>query len=316
MGLFLVLFLFEHLLTNSEAALFVGEDGVGFVRMVNFIHSLPYLPVIEIALLGVPFLIHGIWGILYLRTSKANAGKSNGSTPALGEYKRNKAYTWQRITSWFLAVAVILHVLQMRFINQPTEVHSNGKPAYLIALSLDEGLYTLADRLQLDLITKESIEQQAEVHSASDVQPAAINLESPNSWIVEPEGLEYDAFRDKALSDAQQQHSDANYLAALKSLNLQPNQVGIACSSFGQAMLLLVRDTFKMPAMVALYSLFVIAAAYHGCNGVWTFLVTWGITVTDKSQKLAKTAVTGLMILLSFLGLAAAWGTYWINLRT
>src|ERR1700680_135924 len=71
-GIWLVLFLMEHLLTNSQAALFIGEDGSGFVRAVNFLKNLPYLPVIEIVLLGIPLLIHGIWGIRYLWNAEYN----------------------------------------------------------------------------------------------------------------------------------------------------------------------------------------------------------------------------------------------------
>lgn len=48
MGLWLVLFLIEHLLTNSQAALWLGDNGRGFVNMVNAIHNLPYLEVIEL----------------------------------------------------------------------------------------------------------------------------------------------------------------------------------------------------------------------------------------------------------------------------
>lgn len=62
MGLFIVLFLFEHLLTNSQAALFFGDYGKGFIDAVNFIYSLPYLPVLELVLLGVPIGYHGYWG--------------------------------------------------------------------------------------------------------------------------------------------------------------------------------------------------------------------------------------------------------------
>ncbi len=61
-GIWLVLFLIEHLFTNSQAALYIGDDGLGFVSSVNWLKNLPYLQVIEIFLLGVPFLIHGIWG--------------------------------------------------------------------------------------------------------------------------------------------------------------------------------------------------------------------------------------------------------------
>ena len=101
-GFFLVLFLCEHLLTNSEAALFIGEDGKGFVRMVNFIHSLPYLPMIEIFLLGFPIAVHALYGIQYLRTAEPNSMSGQGKKPEFS-YPRNRAYTWQRITSWIAA---------------------------------------------------------------------------------------------------------------------------------------------------------------------------------------------------------------------
>ena len=48
MGFWLVLYLILHLLTNSQAALWIGDDGNGFVRMVNSLESLPYLQVVEI----------------------------------------------------------------------------------------------------------------------------------------------------------------------------------------------------------------------------------------------------------------------------
>ena len=42
MGLWLVLFLIEHLFTNSQAALLIGDNGSGFVKAVNALKSLPY----------------------------------------------------------------------------------------------------------------------------------------------------------------------------------------------------------------------------------------------------------------------------------
>src|SRR5579872_2565645 len=79
-GLWIVLFLTEHLLTNSQAALWIGDDGNGFVRMVNFIHDLPYLQVIEVLLIGIPLLFHMVLGVKYLWSGKFNSTKSNGST--------------------------------------------------------------------------------------------------------------------------------------------------------------------------------------------------------------------------------------------
>ena len=111
LGIWLVLFLIEHLVTNSQAALIIGDDGNGFVRGVNLIMSLPYLHVIEVVLIGVPFAVHIVWGIKYLRTSKSNSFGGDGSKPSLGQYGRNRAYTWQRITSWILLLGIILHGL-------------------------------------------------------------------------------------------------------------------------------------------------------------------------------------------------------------
>ena len=62
-GLCLVFFLMEHLFTNAQANL--TSDGKGFVEAVNFLHSIPMLGLVEILTLGVPFLIHIVWGIAY-----------------------------------------------------------------------------------------------------------------------------------------------------------------------------------------------------------------------------------------------------------
>src|SRR5476649_2758897 len=86
MGLWLVLFLFEHLLTNSQAALLLGDNAKGFVELVNALHNLPYLQAIEIFLLGVPIAIHAVLGIKYLFTSKMNAHKTDGSKPDMRQY--------------------------------------------------------------------------------------------------------------------------------------------------------------------------------------------------------------------------------------
>ena len=84
-GLFFALFLIQHLLVNSQAALFLGDDGEGFVQGVNSIHNLPYLPIIEVFLLGVPILIHMVWGIFALQTSQSNSFHTHGETPDLSE---------------------------------------------------------------------------------------------------------------------------------------------------------------------------------------------------------------------------------------
>ena len=136
MGLWLLLFLMEHLLTNSQAALWVGDEGRGFVQMVNALHNLPYLQVVEVILLGVPLLIHAVWGIRYALTAKPNVRKTDGSTPHL-PFARNRAYSWQRITSWILLFGLIFHVAKFRFIDYPKQV---GPSSYQVLIHSDQGL--------------------------------------------------------------------------------------------------------------------------------------------------------------------------------
>ena len=68
--------------------------------------------------------------------------------------------------------------------------------------------------------------------------------------------------------------------------------------------------------MAVLYTIFVLAAAFHAFNGLWTSLITWGAMLSYQSQR-AMIPICWLGVgLLAFLGLAAIWGSYWINLRT
>ena len=146
MGLWLVLFLFFHLMVNSQAALWIGGDGHGFVRLVNGLESLPYLQVVESVFIGIPLLIHAVWGIKRALSAKTNSSGRSDSFPVLKE-SRNKAFTWQRITSWILIFGVLGHVIQMRFMEMPERVYFDNKEHFVVKLQADEGLYTLASRM-------------------------------------------------------------------------------------------------------------------------------------------------------------------------
>lgn len=60
--------------------------------------------------------------------------------------------------------------------------------------------------------------------------------------------------------------------------------------------------------MMAFYIIGTTAAAYHLCNGIYTFLITWGITVGPKSQRISKFVSYGLFVAVTALGVAAAVG--------
>ncbi len=98
------------------------------LKLVNLLESLPFLQVIEWLLIGIPLLIHGIWGIKRALQPKMNSFGSGGKSPHLN-YGRNHAFTWQRLTSWILLIGIIGHVVQMRFIGYPTNLYRSTLPA-------------------------------------------------------------------------------------------------------------------------------------------------------------------------------------------
>ncbi len=294
MGLWLVLYLTIHLITNSQAALWFGDDGSGFVRLVTSLERLPYLQVIETVLIGIPFLIHGVWGVKRALESRNNA-------PAMN-YERNWAFTLQRWSSWILLIGVTLHVVQMRFLDAPKKTRSPVGEQFLTKLSFDEGLYTLSDRLKANIYTKEDIEKLKKQVTEVEIMPRL--------------GSEmYNAKEDKVRALEQKSQEQNEWIEALASYHLKPNEVITAANRPGTAFLLMVRDTFKSPLMGVLYTIFLLAAAFHAFNGFWTFLITWGIILSYRSQKaMIPVSVIGILVL-AFLGLAAIWCSYFVNLR-
>lgn len=321
MGLLLVVFLIEHLLTNSQVSLTYGSDGIGFIHAVNGIHNLPYLPVIELTLIGLPFLIHMAWGIKYLMTSKQNAYGTDPAHPTLGKYARNQAYTWQRITSWILVILVIGHVTQMRFIYYPTSAKQGADTYYMIPVSLDDGIYTLSERLGVTLATEKQIQKEKDSLNSSQITSSspAESLTGFFSSISEvfsgsqDEELEGKEIQQLLATQKYQQKKD--WVQALEAWPIKQGEAVAIAPDFGTAELMLVRDTFKSPLMLFLYSIFVLAATYHAFNGLWTFNITWGLTLTARSQRYMRMVSLFLMFVIGFLGLIAIWGSYLVNLN-
>ncbi len=311
MGLWLVLFLMEHLFVNSQAALFLGESGRGFVESVNAIHNLPYLPVIECVLLGVPILIHMVWGVRLLFTAKSNTASSDGSKPQLSEYKRNKAYSWQRITSWILLFGLIGHISMFRFLKYPWSAEEGPNSFYFVKIKMDKDLYTLTDRLGFTLYDKSSILQEKQ--ALANRQEEAALVEAAKAI---PATSSFDASEQVNLTSAQKYQERSTWVQALDKKPLKEGEISAVASTFGTASLLTVRDKIKVPLYACLYTIFVLAACFHGFNGLWTFLMTWGFVIKVASQKRAAFVSVGLMLLVTFLGLASIWGTYWLNLRS
>ncbi|MBU9721203.1 MULTISPECIES: succinate dehydrogenase cytochrome b558 subunit [Bacillaceae] len=59
------------------------------------------------------------------------------------------------------------------------------------------------------------------------------------------------------------------------------------------------------PLALAAYIISIIAASFHLANGLWSFAVTWGITVSPRSQLIATYVTMGFFIVMSFIGIRA-----------
>lgn len=304
-GFFFLLFLIEHLFTNSQATIALGDDGKGFIDTVNWIHSLPYLHVLEILFIALPLLVHVWWGVERIVMAKLNSGSSDGDTCSL-PYTRNIAFTWQRITAVLLIIAIGLHVLYMRFLKEPDAVPFGVFHEYFVKLSVDPGLYTVAPRLNLILFDKNMIEQaEQKLQAKPPSRPPQQVFEQPS----------FNEQLAKAVKDEEGIELERRFVAHMLQMEPSQNEVVAMVDNVGAAFLMVLRDSYKSITLCVAYSIFVGLASYHGANGLWTFAITWGISLSERSRNLIRVLSNLLMWILIFFGLACIWGVYWINLR-
>lgn len=68
-----------------------------------------------------------------------------------------------------------------------------------------------------------------------------------------------------------------------------------------------VAEALQNNVIAAVYVIGTVAAAYHLCNGIYTFLITWGITIGPKSQRVSNVLTNAAFVGLSALGIVAIW---------
>lgn len=59
------------------------------------------------------------------------------------------------------------------------------------------------------------------------------------------------------------------------------------------------------PFYLILYIIGILSAVYHFTHGIWTFLITWGITISPKSQTIFHYISIACFLILSFIGVRA-----------
>lgn len=306
MGLWLVLFLCEHLLTNSQAALWIENQGSGFVRAVNWLHNMPYLQGVEVLLLGVPFLVHIVWGVKYALQGKANVRSTGGNQPVI-KTGRNWAYLFQRVSAWGILIILCIHVIEFRFLRYPHHVRHGIHTTYFTALSFDPGLYTLSSKMGFQ------IEDGPGFHE--ELSRAEESLQVAADRILQTASGHYDNEQAMKVLAWEEKRDELTLKKALSSVALKEGQVLISAPNFGLCTLMIVRDVFKSPWNIALYTIFVLFSVFHAFNGLWTAALTWGWIIRYGAQKGAVVFCIFLMGSVGFLGLAAIWGTYYFSLK-
>ncbi|MCF6092618.1 succinate dehydrogenase cytochrome b558 subunit [Microaerobacter geothermalis] len=65
----------------------------------------------------------------------------------------------------------------------------------------------------------------------------------------------------------------------------------------------LMTDILSNPWMLTFYIIGLVSAVFHFSNGMWSFLVTWGITIGPRSQQISTYVWMTLFVVLSSIGI-------------
>ncbi|CAM4373127.1 succinate dehydrogenase cytochrome b558 subunit [Paenibacillus phoenicis] len=63
----------------------------------------------------------------------------------------------------------------------------------------------------------------------------------------------------------------------------------------------LMHDIVSNPIFFVLYLIGVVSAAFHFTNGLWSFLVSWGVTVGPRSQRVSSYICMGLFAIVAIM---------------
>lgn len=67
----------------------------------------------------------------------------------------------------------------------------------------------------------------------------------------------------------------------------------------------MMANILSNPGFVVFYIIGTLSAVFHFSNGIWAFLVHWGITVGPRSQRIATYITMGIFVVVGFIGVRA-----------
>lgn len=66
----------------------------------------------------------------------------------------------------------------------------------------------------------------------------------------------------------------------------------------------MMHNILDNPAMFAFYAIGVVSTVFHFSNGLWSFCISWGITVTPRSQRIATYVTMVIFLALAVMGVS------------
>ncbi|AKG74213.1 succinate dehydrogenase cytochrome b558 subunit [Salinicoccus halodurans] len=67
----------------------------------------------------------------------------------------------------------------------------------------------------------------------------------------------------------------------------------------------MVHQIVSNPLWLIFYIVGIIATVYHFANGLWAFMITWGFTQSDRSQRIMNYVSLIIFVVVSFIGVQA-----------
>jgi succinate dehydrogenase / fumarate reductase cytochrome b subunit len=67
----------------------------------------------------------------------------------------------------------------------------------------------------------------------------------------------------------------------------------------------MMAEIFSSPFMLVFYIVGVTSAIFHFANGLWSFAVSWGLTVSPRSQRIMTYFTLIVFVLLTYIGISA-----------
>jgi succinate dehydrogenase / fumarate reductase cytochrome b subunit len=64
-------------------------------------------------------------------------------------------------------------------------------------------------------------------------------------------------------------------------------------------------DILSNPITAVLYGIGVLAATFHFCNGMWSFLVSWGVTIGPRAQLVSTWVWLVVFVIISYFGISS-----------